>query len=270
MRLMNLAIVVFSVLTLLVAILSPRIPPFFGYFLCRLGHDLQILGDPCQLVEDLNIQNLISYRINDFKVWIGILSGFVCFAVYIPGHYNIHQMTTHEILPSLLFQKDCLFQFQEEITHANFKDCNKTMMKYRQLQLLNIMFNNIYGKYYFGILIVGIIMAMIPTGYLLITSYHMNEIVLSFVVFITVTEYVVMTTIFMMASQVWNASVKFRYAWKKNIRLSSRPLTRRYGGSLQNLRIQIGASNFVETNTPFVFVSFCVEQTINLVLLNKA
>jgi hypothetical protein len=41
------------------------------------------------------------------------------------------------------------------------------------------------------------------------------------------------------------------------------------GASLQHLKIKIGSSNFVERNTPFILVSFCVEQTITLVLLNK-
>jgi hypothetical protein len=82
-------------------------------------------------------------------------------------------------------------------------------------------------------------------------------------------EYAIVIIVFIMASKIWNGSVKFRYAWRTNMRLSSRPLTRRYEASLQNLKIKMGSSNFVERNTPFVFVSFCVEQTISLVLLNN-
>jgi hypothetical protein len=256
--------------TIAVAILSPRIPPFFGYFLCRLGHDLHILGDPCRILSELDIRHLISFNIMDITNVFRILNGCICFAIYMPGIHMAHLMTTYEVLPSLIFQKDCLSQFKAEITHAKFRDYKKTMGKYRHLQLLNMMFNDIYSRNYFAIIMAAVIMIMVPSGYLLATSYHINQIILIALVFLTLTEYASITTIFIMASKVWNGSVNFRNAWKKNMRLSSRPLTRRYGASLQNIKIKIGSSNFVERNTPFVFISFCIEQTITLVLLNNS
>jgi hypothetical protein len=186
-----------------------------------------------------------------------------------PGTHEAHLMTTYEVLPSLIFQKDCLSQLQAEITRAKICDFEKTMGKYRQLQLLNIRYNEIYRRNYFAILMAAAIMILVPSGFLLMTSYHVHPIILFGLAFVTIMAYATITTIFIMASKVWNASVRFRYAWKKNIRLSSRPLTRRYGASLQNLKIQIGSSNFVEQNTPFIFISFCIEQTISLVLLNN-
>jgi hypothetical protein len=255
--------------TISVAILSPRIPPFFGYFLCQLGHDSQILGDPCQIRRELNMRNWVPFSVIDITNIFRILSGCICLAIYTTGHHAAQIMSAYEVLPSLIFQKNCLSQFQAEITHAKFSDYKNTMKKYRQLQLLNIMFNEIYSTSYFAIVMAAVIMIMVPSGYLLVTSYHINHIVLIALVFITIMEYLIITTIFMMASKVWNGSVQFRYAWKKNMRLSSRPLSRRYGASLQNLKIKIGTSNFVEQNTPFVFVSFCIEQTITLVLLNN-
>jgi hypothetical protein len=269
MIVMNVAVIFTTMGTVLVAILSPRIPPFFGYFLCRLGHYLQALGDPCRIGDDLSIQNLLSFRIGSVPIVFGILSGFICFAIYTPGIYMANHMATYEVLPSLIFQKDCLFQFQAEITHGNVRDCKKTMGKYTQLQLLNIMFNDIYHRDFFAIFMAACSMIMVPSGYLLITSYHLNQIILIGLVLITIAEYAIIITLFIMASKIWNASVKFRKAWRTNQRLSSRPLTRRYGASLQNLKIKIGSSNFVEQNTPFVFLSFCIEQTIMLVLLNN-
>jgi hypothetical protein len=266
---MSFAVIFTAMATVLVAILSPRIPPFFGYFLCRLGYYLQALGDPCRIRDDLSIQNLLSFRIGSVPIVFGILSGFICFAIYTPGICMANHMATYEVLPSLIFQKDCLFQFQAEITHANVRDWKKTMEKYRQLQLLNIMFNEIYHRNFFAICMATCIMIMVPSGYLLITSYHIHPIILIGLLLMTIADYVIIMTLFIMASKIWNASVKFRNAWRTNKRLSSRPLTRRYGASLQNLKIKIGSSNFVEQNTPFVFLSFCVEQTISLVLLNN-
>jgi hypothetical protein len=266
---MNVAVPFLAMVTTAVAILSPRIPPFFGYLLCRIGHDVEILGDPCQIGGVLSIRNLVSFKFIDMTNIFRILSGCICVAIYASGMLASHLMTTYEVLPSLVFQKDCLVQFQAEISQAKFSDYKKTMGKYRQLQLLNIMFNEIYSKKYFGVVMAAIIMILVPTGYFVVTSFHINQIMWISVFLITVVEYVIITTIFVMSSKIWNSSVNFRDAWRTNMRLSSRPLTRRYGASLQNLKIKIGSSNFVERNTPFVFVSFCVEQTISLVLLNN-
>jgi hypothetical protein len=264
---MDFAMIFTSLGTVFVAILIPRIPPFFGYFLCRLGYDLQALGDPCHIRGELTIQQLVPF--NYTTTIVGILSGCICLAIYTTGTHGAQLMSTYEVLPSLIFQKDCISQFQAEITRAKLSDYKKTMGKYRQLQLLNMMFNEIYSRNYFILVMAAFIMGVIPSGYLLITSYHINQLVLIALVFITIMEYAIMTTVFIIASKVWTASVNYRYAWRNNTRLCSRPLTRRYGASLQNLKIKIGSSNFVEQNTPFVFLSFCIEQTITLVLLNN-
>jgi hypothetical protein len=269
MKGMSIAVIVLALVTIAVAILSPRIPPFFGYLLCRIGHDIEILGDPCQVGGVLSIRNLVSFKFIDMTNIFRILSGCICVAIYTTGIPVGHLMTTYEVIPGLVFQKDCLTQFQDEISHAKFSDYKKTMGKYRELQLLNIMFNEIYSREYFTIVMVAIITTMVPTGYFVVTSYHINQIIWIGVFLLTVLEYVVITTVFVMSSKVWNGSVNFRDAWRRNMRLSSRPLTRRYGASLQNLKIKMGSSNFVERNTPFVFVSFCVQQTVSLVLLNK-
>jgi hypothetical protein len=83
-------------------------------------------------------------------------------------------------------------------------------------------------------------------------------------------EYFLIVVMFSMASKVWSQSVEFVWCWKRNDELARKPLTRRYGKSLQNLKVQIGSTNFVEQNTPFVFFSFCVEQTVGLVLMQKS
>jgi hypothetical protein len=269
MKVMALFTIFLPMMTIAVAILSPRIPPFFGYFLCRLGHDFEVLGDPCRIRDILNIRNLLSFKFSGLTCIFGILNGCICLAVYMPGTHVAHLMATYEILPSLIFQKDCLSQFHAEISHATFRDYKKTLVEYRQLQLLSNMFNEIYSRNFFAIVMASSIIVVVPSGYLLMTSYHINQMVLIALGFATVMEYAIITTIFTVASKVWIASVKFKDAWKMNTRLSSRPLTRRRGASLQNMKIKIGSSNFVERNTPFVFVSFCIEQTITLVLLNN-
>jgi hypothetical protein len=269
MKAVELVVVSLGIATVSVAILVPRIPPFFGYFLCRISHDVEVFGDPCQIRGDLTIRNLASFKLMDVTNIFRVVSGCICLAIYMPGFYVTQLMTSYEVLPNLVCQKDCLAQFQAEITRAKFRDYKKTMGKYRQLQLLNCMFNEIYSRDYFGIIMAATIVILVPTGYVLVTSYHISQIVWIAMLLLTIMEYAIVIIVFIMASKIWNGSVKFRYAWRTNMRLSSRPLTRRYEASLQNLKIKMGSSNFVERNTPFVFVSFCVEQTISLVLLNN-
>jgi hypothetical protein len=235
---MNVAVPFLAMLTTAVAILSPRIPPFFGYLLCRIGHDVEILGDPCQIGGVLSIRNLVSFKFIDMTNIFRILSGCICVAIYTTGISVGNLMTTYEVLPGLAFQKDCLTQFQDEITNAKVRDYKKTMVKYRQLQLLNIMFNEIYSRNYFGVVMAAVIMMLVPTGYFVVTSYNINQIMWISVLLFNIVQYVIITTIFIMASKIWNGSVNFRNAWRTNMRLSSRPLTRRYGASLQNLKIK--------------------------------
>jgi hypothetical protein len=59
-----------------------------------------------------------------------------------------------------------------------------------------------------------------------------------------------------MASKVWSNSHEFVCGWKRNDRLSAKAITRRYGKSMQALKVKIGSTNFVEQNTPFLFISF--------------
>jgi hypothetical protein len=269
MKAVRIVVALFCIETLFVAIICPRIPPLVGYLFCRLGHDLKTFGDPCQLQDELSIQNIVSFRFMEMKNVFRIVSGFICFVIYIPGLYGAHLMTSYEILPSLVFQKNCLAQFQAEVGYAKFGDHKKILGKYRQLQLLNIQFNQIYSRGYFAMVMSSVIAAVVTTGYFIVTSYHINQIIFILGGFPLITEYAIMFTIFTMASKVWNTSVEFRYAWKKNMRMSSRPLTRRYQASLQCLKIKIGSSNFVEQNTPFVFVSFLLEQTVSLLLMNN-
>jgi hypothetical protein len=72
---MNFAAPCVVMLIILIAVLSPRLPPFFGYFLCRIGHDWETLGDPCQIRGELNLRNLVSLKFIDMTNVFRILSG---------------------------------------------------------------------------------------------------------------------------------------------------------------------------------------------------
>jgi hypothetical protein len=108
---------------------------------------------------------------------------------------------------------------------------------------------------------------LISSGYFAITMPNVPPLFLSLGVYTLLMEYVFGIALY--CSNVWSNSHEFVCDWKRNDRLSTKAITRRYWKSVQPLKVKIGSTNFVEQNTPFLFISFCVQQTISLMLLTK-
>jgi hypothetical protein len=254
-------LIVFPVLPLL----SPRIPPFVGYFLCRSSRDW--LGvDTCRLDDDgmFNIPrgNVV---FNLFRI-VGCLISLA----FTSSILNAPLVSLYEVFPSIVFQNDRLGQLRVAARNPRtFSNPVQIIRKYRELQILNIMFNKIYQREYFVFCMGIITLVVIANGYFAITMHNFSGIFVMLGIYMTFMEYIILIILFRMASKVWSNSVEFAWSWKRNDRASRMRLMRRYGKSLQPLKVKIGSTNFVELNTPFVFFSFCMEQTISLVLLNQ-
>jgi hypothetical protein len=175
----------------------------------------------------------------------------------------------YEAYPCVIFQKKCLRQFRIETDHCGFTDHARIVLKHRKLQILNIMFNNIYSKDLFEICMALFLLVLIPGGYFAVTIQSTSQFASIACSYIILTGYATITVLFSMAGKVWSESVEFKGAWKRNDQLNRKQLSRRYAKSFQDLKVKIGSTNFVERNTPFVFLSFCVEQTVNLFLMQK-
>jgi hypothetical protein len=201
------------------------------------------------------------------------MNGCLSMLIYIPGPWIGYQMVIYEVLPNLLFQNESLVRLKESVknTRRVFSNTNRLTRKYRQLQVINIVFNEIFRRDIFATVMVGCVLMIISCGFFLVTSYHhVHPFGLIILAFTTFMAYYLIFTIFVVASNVWTESESIRWAWRKNDRFSKSPLARRVGKSFRNMKIEIGRTNFVERNTPFVFVSFCIEHTISLVLLSKS
>jgi hypothetical protein len=131
------------------------------------------------------------------------------------------------------------------------------------------MFNNIYSRDFFTICMALFLLVVIPGGYFAVTIQSTSQFASITGTYIILTAYATITVLFSMAGKVWSESVGFKRAWKKNDQLAGKRLSRRYAKSFQDLKVKIGSTNFVEKNTPFVLLSFCVEQTVSLVLMQK-
>jgi hypothetical protein len=252
----------------LLPLLSPGIPPFVGYFLCKSSH--KWLGlDVCGLLDDDAdgmFNNILRGNIG-FNIF-RIVGCFISLAAFGTSSFNVVLVGMYETFPSLMFQNDRLDQLQIEARNCTCTNI-KTILKYRELQILNVMFNSIYQWDFFAFVMGTILLLLIANGYFLISMHQIPTIFLIFGIYVTFMQYMASILLFSVASNVWSNSSEFVCGWSKDGRLSTKPLTRKYRKSLQILKVKIGSTNFVELNTPFVFFSFCIEQTINLVLLNK-
>jgi hypothetical protein len=259
-------------LACIVPLLSPRIPPFIGYFFCRVSHHGFFGGqDICGLEEDDIIQSILSsLKIDLIILNIFRLLGLVASILMItPSLWNAVLIIIYEILPSLLFQKQCLKQINERTRFCGPQNFVLILRKYKELQILNIMFNEIYQRDHFLIGCGLILLITVATGFLLLTMYNAHFIVIFIVSYVLVTDYVMLLAMFTMASTVWSNSEQVKLTCRRNSQLNRIRLIRKQYKCLQTLKIKIGDSNFVENNTPFEYISCCIEQTISLVLLQK-
>jgi hypothetical protein len=275
-RLLMRSIKVLAPMLLLLAyilpLISPRIPPFVGYFFCQASHHGTGCGhDICGLNEDDIITSILSsLRIDLVSLNIVRLLGLmVSILLLTPPVWSAVVALIYEILPSLLFQRQCLQRLNERARICGPKEYMQTLRKYKELQILNIMFNEIFQRDHFVIGCGIILLICIATGFVLLTMYNVHFMVLFIASYILVTEYIVLLTMFTMASRVWSNSEQFKLTCRQNSRLNRIRLLRKHTKCLQNLKIKIGDSNFVEKNTPFMYISCCIEQTVSLVLLRK-
>jgi hypothetical protein len=272
MRSFNVLTPILLLLAYIVPLLSPRIPPFVGYFFCRVSHPGIFGGqDICGLEEDDIIQSILSsLKIELITLNIFRLLGLIASVLLItPPVWNAALIMIYEILHSLLFQKQCLKQINERRRLCGPRNFMVILRKYVELQILNIMFNEIYQKNPFLIGCGLFILIAVATGFLLLTMNNVHFTVLFIASYVLVTEYIILLAMFTMASSGWSNSEQFKLNCRRNSRLNRVRLIRKRYKCLQNLKIKSGGSNFVENNTPFVYISCCIEQTISLVLLQK-
>jgi hypothetical protein len=267
MRTIYLPVCFLGIMFSIVPLLTPRIPPFVGHFFCRLSHDW-LDEDVCGLDDD-ELFNLVGSRTKWLFNMLRIIGGGISLVVYTSQLWNVVLVICYETFPSILFQKDRLSELQVKARNCTFPEHFHLILEHRELHILNCMFNDIYKTDYFVFCMGSALLILIPNGYFVLTVHHVTPLFLVMAIYTTIMEYMVVIILFSISSKVWKNSVEFTWYWKRNHQLSRKRLTRRYGKSLQILKIKIGSTNFVELNTTFVFFSFCIEQTINLILLQK-
>jgi hypothetical protein len=254
---------------IIVPLIDIRIPPFLGYFFCRSIY-VTLSEDPCCLIEpDCSFLTSSLYNIL-IQIFIRLFSGTLSTLFIISTVWGCVQMVIYEVFLSLIFFKCCLVQINELIMNTRLIRFSRIWLKQlRELQLLNQAFNNIYQVGVFAVYVTAVILLSILSGSFMLKTYRDSIIFFIFSFGVTVACYSLLGILLTFASHVWTTSDKIQISWKQNPRLMKNPISRRTRLSVRNMKIKIGSCNFIERMTPLVIISFCVEQTVTVILLRN-
>jgi hypothetical protein len=254
---------------IIVPLIDIRIPPFLGYFFCRSIY-VTLSQDPCCSIEpDCSSSTSSLYNVL-IQIIIRLFSGTISALFIISTVWGCVQMVVYEVFLSLIFFKCCLIQINELIMNTSFLRFSGIWLKQlRELQLLNQAFNNIYQVGVFAVYVTAVILLSILSGSFLLKTYRDSIIFFLFSFGVTVACYSLLGILLTFASHVWTTSDKIQISWKQNPRLMKNPISRRTRLSVRNMKIKIGSCNFIERMTPLVIISFCVEQTVTVILLRN-
>jgi hypothetical protein len=250
----------------IVPLIDIRIPPFPSYFFCRSVFKI-LSKDPCCLAQsDCSSGLLNAIMVNIVRIVSGVASALFFSSIGLEAT----QMIIYEVFFSLVFFSSCLKQIKAKILNTNVQRFNVFGLKYiMQLQLLNQAFNNIYQTGVFAVYFTAIMMIAILSGAFFL-KIHRDSITLALLAFVFAFAcYICLFVFLSFASKVWTGSESISTTWKKNPQLMKNPVTRRVRMSVRNMKINIGAINFIERMTALVVLSFCAEQTVTLILLGN-
>jgi hypothetical protein len=256
---------IFIGLWTVVPLIAIRIPPFLGYCICHSMYHI-FSKDLCSLTEPDYSPNLYYFMIvNVLRLANGTVSALFSTSFC----WEAIQMLIYEVFLSLVFFSSCLKRIQIQMMNADVLRFQRIWPKYVQLQLLNQVFNSIYQTGVFGVWVTAVILLAILSGSLLLKISQESILLALFAFAIVIVCYICLGVFLSFASHIWIGSEKINTSWKKNPQLMKNPVTRRVRMSVRNMKIKIGSVNFIERLTPLVVLSFCVEQTVTLILLGN-
>jgi hypothetical protein len=106
----------------------------------------------------------INFRGNYIVNIVRAMGLLITFVTYASSLWNPVLVVMYEVMPSILLQKKALLQLQTEVSRCAFIHQPDIVLKYRQLQILNTMFNNIYARDVFAICLACVLLILVPMG----------------------------------------------------------------------------------------------------------
>jgi hypothetical protein len=165
----------------------------------------------------------------------------------------------YEVVPSLL----AISCFTASLTRNK-----SSMSKFRQLQILVTIHNNVYNTlFYMNALVVSSAIATVG-GYLVIRHHSkFPSMIIGVISISTVIIYIIMLTDWTVTGKVNSLSRTVLSEWKACYSIMKDPAQRRIVHSCPYLKVMIGSAGFATRISPALVLSFCVEQTVSLLLM---
>ncbi|CAL8122138.1 unnamed protein product [Orchesella dallaii] len=207
-----------------------------------------------------------------FSMWL-IFYLIGAFAFYCAGVFYV---TSYCIV-------NYLINFRIVLENCEVNRIEKVLKKYRQLQIFERHLNSIHQNVIITVMLNPLILGVIISAYSLINLGSQlsipHLILFSSILIINITAIVLLcgtlglvhtestitlayldkTLITRLESEIGRSAVFGKFNLK---------FIKRFVASLYVLKVRIGNANFVEKTTPMVVLEFCVEQIVNLLLMN--
>jgi hypothetical protein len=231
----------------LVLLITEMVPPFLGY-----------------------IHYHSSYYKPDaklFNFFVRLISSIFTFCAMCPSMGSAQMVGVYEVFLTTISIRKYLVVLGEESKRKPFYSC---LQQYRQLQIVLKLFNNLYqtnwfilsmGFASFGLIISGFcalkLHGVIPTMF--VAYFGATAIGGSFM----------LTVVFSTASRIQTESAGLLETWNSNLRFRRDKRIIRILRSCDRLKAKLGSSNYIDQLTPFNIMSFNLDQTISLVLVQE-
>jgi hypothetical protein len=143
-----------------------------------------------------------------------------------------------------------------------------SISKFRQLQILVTIHNNIYSILFY-VNVLGVSNAIVTVGGYLVIGLHSKFllIVIAVVAIATAIGYIIIGIDWTVTGKVNSVSQTVLNKWKASYIIMKNPAQRRTAYSCPALKVRIGSVGFVTRITPILALSFCIQQTLSILLI---
>jgi len=146
-----------------------------------------------------------------------------------------------------------------------------SVVKYHQISLLVNQFNSMFCcRMFIRVIFPGLGVPIICFCTIVLMKDMLSPSIIALLLVITIVMFLTMFLLLTFCANVWSNSVSFLYKISKyNSPVGKQSYRKRLLVSMFPIKIKLGESNFIETSTPLVIMSLCIQQIVNILCLRR-
>ncbi|CAL8127975.1 unnamed protein product [Orchesella dallaii] len=247
---------------------NPCFPVYLGYWLSDQCQPDRIgLASPATWSAK-EIGTKIGISLLSYMNWNLLMSG-------IPFFVNVSVVITGHCFRSYIFQYGHDIRTNKEMT-KNGTLLKKQTLAFRELQLMSIVYRDIYSKFFLVVLMISCTIMQVVCLYNTVTVFAKGgykdesfQIGLNLVYFwCTFLAIFIIVVMFGILADVYCVARNVHEEISGTVDLKRSKWFVRFLKSCPVLRIYLGGSNFLDEMTPLTCEDFAIDQTVSLLLLN--